>query len=65
MKNIDPAVLTQLIVAITALLTAIAGALKSWMNGRKLDENTTITKQIASNTGPAQADPSNPKETPK
>ena len=64
MSHIDPAVLTQLIVAISALLTAIAGAIKSWMNGRKLDENTHITKQIATNTA-TPTDPTSTQEPPK
>lgn len=40
MSHIDPAVLTQLIIAIATLATALAGWLKSQSNSRKIDSNT-------------------------
>lgn len=46
MAHIDPATWTQLIIAAATLFTAIAGWLKSQSNSKKLDDNTTITKDI-------------------
>lgn len=47
MSHIDPAVWTQLIVAVTTLLGVAASILKSWSNGKKLDHNTEVTKTSA------------------
>jgi hypothetical protein len=44
--HIDPAVITQLIVALTTLAVALAGWLKSQANGKKLDDNTQMTSEI-------------------
>jgi hypothetical protein len=44
--DISPQVWTQLILAVATLLVAVAGWLKSQTNGKKLDDNTSMTKDI-------------------
>jgi hypothetical protein len=48
--KIDPALLTQLIVAVITLLGVMANYLKSRTNGQKLDKNTVITTAAAGQT---------------
>ena len=50
MNGIDPVVITQLIVAVTTLVTALAAFLKSATNSKKLDQNTSITKVVQTQT---------------
>ena len=50
MSHIDPAVLTQLLIAFATLITAIAGWVKSQSNSKKIDENTKVTQTIAKAT---------------
>jgi len=46
MSHVDPATWTQLIVALSTLFVAVAGWLKSQSNGKKIDDNTTLTSDI-------------------
>lgn len=67
MKGVDPAIIGQLIAAITGLLIALAGLIQSRINGRKadanaarLDENTRITKDVHDQTIEVKAIVANP-----
>jgi hypothetical protein len=50
MGHVDPAVITQLLIALATLATALAGYFKSRSNSSKLDVNTAITKATQTST---------------
>lgn len=47
--KIDPALLAQLGVAVVTMLIAAAGWLTSYLNRKKLDENTALTQKAVDN----------------
>ncbi len=47
--KLDPALLTQLIVAVITMLIAAAGWATSYFNRKKLDQNTALTQKSVDN----------------